>query len=105
MTENTTESRKNPFNFVPEMFGELGLDSFTDRFAAMGEAQTRQVKHMTEQMLGYGRQLGEHVNNQMQVTAKLYKDGLDYSINLWDTWNKVILESTEHALDNMVPRK
>jgi hypothetical protein len=106
MTETNQDTRKDTkFPVMPEMFSDMGLDSWSERIAAMGEAQTRTFKHLTEQAMGYGRQLGEHVNNQMQVTSKLYKDGLDYSINLWGAWNKVLLESTEHALDNLIPRK
>ena len=105
MTETTKTPKDPKFPFMPEMFGEMGLDSWTERVAAMGEAQTRTFKHLTEQAMGYGRQLGEQVNNQMQVTNKLYKDSLDYGINLWGEWNKVILESTQHALDNLTPRK
>lgn len=108
MTETTKtakDSKDVKFPFMPEMFNDLGLDSWTDRVAAMGEAQTRTFKHVTEQAMGYGRQLGEQLGNQMQVTSKLYKDSLDYGINLWGAWNKVILESTQQALDSLTPRK
>lgn len=99
-----TETVNNPF-FPEQLFDQMGLASFSERVLAMGEAQARTYKHMTEQVLGYGRQMGEHLSDQLAVSAKLTKDGLDYGINLWDAWAKVMIESAETTLENLTPRK
>jgi hypothetical protein len=104
--KSETKSKTKTTNpFIPEqMWEELGLRGWQERARAMGEAQASTVRHMTEQYLSFGRNLNEQLNSQMQVSAKLAKDGLDYGINLLDAWNRNVIEATESAIDNMTPR-
>lgn len=102
------KSKSEPAFSTPFMnekvWQDYGFASWTDRIQAMGEAQARSIRHMTDQMLTSGRQFSDQVSNQMQVSAKLTKDSLDYGVNLMGTWNKIVLESTQSALDNLTPK-
>ena len=82
----------------------LGFGAWNDKLREMSEAQTRSVRQMTDQMMGYGRQMTDYVGAQMQAMNKLAKDGIDYNSRVVEAWTKIGFEAAQNAIDNLTPR-
>lgn len=102
-TDSETQTQRNPF--MPEqLWNDLGFNAWNDKLREMSEAQSRTVKQMTDQVMGYGRQMSDYVGAQMQAMNKLAKDGIDYNSRVVEAWTKIGFDATQNVINNLTPR-
>ncbi|MBN2360712.1 MAG: hypothetical protein JXR83_14760 [Deltaproteobacteria bacterium] len=107
MASQKSETQTHPRNpFLDEqIWNDLGFTAWHDKLREMSAGPSRTVRQMTEQALGFGRQICDHVGAQMRALNQLAKDGIDYNSRLVEAWTKIGFDAAQSALDNPMLRK
>ena len=103
MSKNTSSTK--PIFDPATLLDGMGLGSMGEHVRKSFETGAQNYRKASEQWLGFGRQMSEHMSNQLAVSSKLAKDGMDYGINLMDSWSRLAVDSTEDVVNNLTADK
>ena len=101
----STSTKQSPIFDPSQLMEEFGLGSMGERLRKGVETGAQNYRKASEQWLGFGRQMSEQMSNQLAVSSKLAKDSMDYGINLFDSWTRLAVETTEQAVNNLTADK